>query len=89
MPRRNPVARPKAPPANQRRDFDEGSPGMLAVTALVDAGGTVTAVTDSGRNDRTCHAIAADMHVSMILGADAVATHTERVVLVRADSPYS
>ena len=45
---------------------------MLAVTALVDAGGTVTAVTDSGRNDRTCHAIAADMHVSMILGADAV-----------------
>lgn len=32
---------------------------MLAVTALVDAGGTVTAVTDSGRDDRTCRAIAA------------------------------
>ena len=36
---------------------DEDTPGMLAVTARVDGGGTVTAV--SGREDRTCRAIAA------------------------------
>jgi hypothetical protein len=45
------------------------TPGTPAVTARVDAGGTVTAITDSGREDRTCRAIAADMRGIKAIGS--------------------